>query len=374
MIAQALNGWTLIEERFDDDGVSGATLNRPALQRLLIEVRAHRVEQVIVYRLDRLARSVVGSVRLLEEFRKHKTKLVIVTAPELGCGAQDNLVLNILASFAEFEREMIASRIAEARVALKARGRRIAGAVPYGYDADPGTKQLVPNESESAVVKWMFEEAAAGKLPAEIAQAANERGWRTKITAGRRNGKLHGGGLWTARQILATLRNPVYIGSFREKNGVRGGHHEPIVSGEIFASVADQLQSRRTRAPGKRYNIDWPFKGRIQCAMCERPMTPHLIRYKNWLYRYYRCRSTEGGRKPCSRQVCAQDIETAVQQQFWINWRVKLESNQLRDHVESIIYDWRDDSIRAFLIRPEPAPEAAKIEPPPQVTARRRRR
>ena len=176
--------------------------------------------------------------------------MVVVTAPELGCGAQDNLVLNILASFAEFEREMIASRIAEARVSLKVRGQRIAGAVPYGYDADPQTKQLVPNESESAIVKWMFEQGSTGRCPAEIAKAANERGWRTKITVGRRNGKRNGGGLWTARQVLATLRNPVYVGSFREKNGTRAGHHDPIVSTLVFATVAEQLQSRRTRAPG----------------------------------------------------------------------------------------------------------------------------
>ena len=218
----------------------------------------------------------------------------------------------------------------------------------------------------------MFEQAAVGKLPAEIARVANEQGWRTKITTGRHTGKSHGGGLWTARQVLATLRNPAYVGSFREKSGVRAGHHEPIVSGEIFGSVADQLQSRRTRAPGKRYNIDWPFKSRIQCAICERPMTPHLIRYKNRLYRYYRCRSTAGGRRPCGHQVCAQDIERAVQQQFWINWRVTLESNQLRDYVQSGIYDWRDGSIRASLIRPEPASNAAKNEPPPPITARKR--
>jgi DNA invertase Pin-like site-specific DNA recombinase len=95
-------------------------------------------------------------------------------------------MLNILASFAEFEGEMIAARIAESRDRLKARGRRIAGAVPFGYEADPRTKQFFPNPSEAAVVKWMFDQAAAAKTPAGIADAANANGWRTKEHAARR--------------------------------------------------------------------------------------------------------------------------------------------------------------------------------------------
>ena len=187
---------------FDDDGVSGATLNRPALQHLLVRIRDRQVDQVVVHRLDRLARSLIGCVSLVEEFRRHDTRLAIVTAPELGCAAQDNLVFNILASFAQFEREMIASRIAETRAQLKARGRRIAGAVPYGYDADPQTKQLVVNKDESGIVKWMFEAAASGQLPAAIAEATNRRGWRTKATVGRRTANQRGGNLWTPVRSL----------------------------------------------------------------------------------------------------------------------------------------------------------------------------
>ena len=120
-------GWLLIAERFDDDGYSGATLDRPALTRLREMVAPRQVDTVVIYRMDRLARSLIKSASLLEELRSHGVRLVIVTAPELGDAAGDNLMLNILASFAEFEREMIASRIAESRTRLKARGQRIAG-------------------------------------------------------------------------------------------------------------------------------------------------------------------------------------------------------------------------------------------------------
>jgi len=209
-------GWLLLPDRFDDGGYSGAITDRPALQRLLALVRNREVDRLVIHRLDQLSRSLLGCASLLHDLREYGVGLVIVTAPELGCRAQDAFMLNILASFAEFERQVIAGRFAESRARLKARGMRIAGAVPFGYDADLRTKQLVPNIGESAVVRWMFEQAAAGQTPSEIADGANVKGWRTKEHTDRRTGTRRGGNPWTARQVIATLRNPVYLGLFRE--------------------------------------------------------------------------------------------------------------------------------------------------------------
>jgi DNA invertase Pin-like site-specific DNA recombinase len=346
-------GWLLLPDRFDDDGYSGATIDRPALQKLLTLVRNREVDRLVIHRLDRLSRSLLGCASLLHDLRENGVGLVIVTAPELGYGAQDGFMLNILASFAEFERQVIAGRIAESRVRLKARGLRIAGAVPFGYDADPRTKQLVPNIGESAAVKWMFEQAAAGQTPAEIAEGANVKGWRTKEHTGRRSGTKRGGNPWTARQVIATLRNPVYLGLFRENHDFRIGHHEPIVTSELFANSAAQLQTRRTRVPGTHYQIDWPLQGRITCAVCGRPMSPHTIRYRNFLYRYYRCRSTAGGRKPCGHQVSAPAIEASLLQNVEVLYG--LDAKQIPEHVESVVYDHRDGSIRVKRIPPPDA-------------------
>jgi DNA invertase Pin-like site-specific DNA recombinase len=183
------------------------------------------VDQVIVHRLDRLSRSLRDSAKLLHDSRQVDVALVVVTAPELGYSAQDSFMLNILASFAEFEREMIAARIADTRARLKQRQVRFAGGVPFGYDADRRSKQLVPNEGESAVVKWMFAEAAAGKKPADIAAEANGLGYRTKVSVALRTGNKRGGNSWTARQVVATLRNPVHIGMLRDGDGARLGCH-----------------------------------------------------------------------------------------------------------------------------------------------------
>ena len=312
-------------------------------------MRDRWVDRVVIHRLDRLARSVFACSDLLREFRKFGVGLVVVTAPELGGSAQDGFMLNILASFAEFERELIAGRIADSRARLKARGLRIAGALPFGYDADPRSKQLKPNAGESAIVKWMFEQAAAGQTPAEIADGANANGWRTKKTTARRTARTRGGNLWTARQVITTLRNPVYLGLFREKHDFRIGHHEAIVAHELFAAAAAQLEARRTRTPGKHYQIDWALQGRITCATCERPMSPHTIRYRKFIYRYYRCRSTAGGRRPCGHQVSAQVIEARLR--------------EIRDHVESLVYDHRNKSVRAKVVPPpEPGSDGNSAE------------
>ena len=259
MRSQRPAGWLPLPDRFDDEGYSGATTDRPALQRLLALVRARKVDLVVIHRLDRLSRSVLGCATLLEEFRKFGVGLVIVTAQELGHSAHDSFLLNILTSFAEFEREMIAARIAESRARLKARGLRIAGSVPFGYDADPRSKQLVPNAGESAVVKWLFEQAAAGRTPAEIADA-NTNGWRTKERTARRTANTRSGNPWTARQVVATLRNPVYLGLFRDKHDFRIGHHDPIVTHELFAAAGAQLSARQTRDPGQHYQMAWPLR------------------------------------------------------------------------------------------------------------------
>lgn len=330
--SQREHGWTLLPERFDDDGYSGASLDRPGLNRLLAVVRRGGVDQILIHRLDRLSRSVRHCVTLLDEFRRLEVGLVVVTAPELGHSAQDNFMLNIMASFAEFERELIAARIADSRARLKSRHLRFAGGIPFGYNSDRRTKQLVPNQDDSAVVKWMFSEAARGQKPSDIAEAANARDYRTKSTAG--------SGTWTARQVVATLRNPVYIGMLRDGDSVRVGCHEAVIDDEVFNAVGKALDARRTgKQDGFHYGPIWPLKGKIQCATCGRPLTPHSTRKGNWVYRYYRCRATAGGRPPCGYQVAAGQIETAVADQLPGHSRHDLDSERIHQHVESVVYD-----------------------------------
>jgi site-specific DNA recombinase len=277
-------------------------------------------------------------------------------------------MLNILASFSEFEREMIAARIAESRESMKARHLRIAGGVPFGYDADRYSKQLVQNEHEAVVVKWMFAEAAAGERPAAIADKANSRGWRTKTSVALLTGKQHGGNPWTARQVLATLRNPVHIGMFRDHGGVRLGCHEPIISDAQFTEVAKLLEARRTRtAQSVTYGPMWPLKGKIKCGNCGGSLTPHSSRRGNKVYRYYRCRSTRGGRKPCGYQLAAGIIESIVADQLPRAHRDELDSQRIRAHVESAVFDIQTWTLTIRLVPKDDRSVAVQIGPPDPV-------
>lgn len=142
-------GWTWTQLRYDDEGESSEHLERPALQRLLRDVRSGQVDRVAVHRLDRTSRKLFGFASLLDELQLRQIPLTVVTSPEFDGTATQSLIANILMSFAEFEADMTRERMADTRRALKAKGRRVAGRVPYGYTTDPRSKQLiiVPTEA-----------------------------------------------------------------------------------------------------------------------------------------------------------------------------------------------------------------------------------
>ena len=286
----------VLDERFDDHGRSGADLDRPALQRLLTLVRGRKVRAVVVHRLDRLSRRVADCASLMAEFKDLGVRLLVAAAPELADSASHTLLLNLMSCFAEFEREMIVSRIAEKRASLIARKRRIAGRTPFGYSADCA-KQLVPVPEEATIVRELFEFVSAGMLPCEIEKIAAERGWRTRT-----------GRSWTARQVLDTVSNPVYTGHFRVPGGTRPGVHSAIVSQGLFERCARITASRRTTPNGPRRRTVWTsLQGKVRCARCGQLMSIHVnhrgsVRYLS---------SVAGGprrvrkRVPAPRSVCS---------------------------------------------------------------------
>jgi site-specific DNA recombinase len=235
------------------------------------------------------------------------------SSQKLGVTAEHNLLLNLMASFAEFEQQMTRERLADARAALKRHGRRVAGVVPYGYKADPVTKQLVVVKAEARRVRQMFEMAADGKKPAEISAIANERGWRTKQRTSK-NGNVTGGGRWTARQVLAVLSNPVYAGLIRHGEQLRPGAHEPIIERALFDRVRKITTSRRTSSRDRKsMSVAWPLRGILRCGHWGRPLSPSISGYKNFRYRYYRCRSDAGDKPACKGvSLPAHEIEIFV--------------------------------------------------------------
>ncbi len=288
--------------RYDDPGQSGEDLDRPALQAMLAEIETGNLSHVIVYRLDRLSRRLRDTIQILDSFHRHQVELKIVTAPMLGESASSQFMLNLLASFAEFEHSLISDRIQESIRARRRGGRRLSGKPPFGYDLDKTTKGLIVNADEARKVRKLFRRAIDGQTPRQIAEYANKRGWTTKLHISRSSGKHLGGNPWTARQILELLRNPVYAGCLRgETGGRRPGDHPAIIKPEQFDEVQSRIDARRP-ATRKRQSLDLPFKGKVFCGECGRVMSPHVVhnRQKPHIgYIHYRCRSQAGGRPPC---------------------------------------------------------------------------
>jgi DNA invertase Pin-like site-specific DNA recombinase len=312
--ANALQGWIALEERFDDVGQSSATMDRPALQRLLERVAAREVDRVVVHRLDRLVRSVRAWTEIVATLKRYGAQLTIVAGDlQLGDLVMDNLVLNVLASFAEFEREIIGERLRDARASLRIRGIRNAGRVPFGYTADELTRQLVVQPEQAQTVKRMFEMAADGAPPSAIAM------WINSLSHDDRR-VLNGRAAWSPKGVLRVLGNRVYVG----RMGAVADAHDAIVDEQLLAKVREAVDARRTRAPGRRNQEAgdlFLLRRLLRCVHCDRLMTtsssralpdgPTKPKGRKLVVppRYYRCR----GQRACrGTQVAAEDIEQRV--------------------------------------------------------------
>jgi hypothetical protein len=307
--------WYPIAERFDDEGESGATLERPGLAKLLRRIEGDEIHRVIVYRVDRLTRKLADLARLASHFERHRVGLTIVHGNiDADAGSLAGLQVNMLATFAEWEREIIRERIADTRGAIKARGERSAGRVPLAYRTDPATKQLVIDEGAAGAVRWLFTEASKGTTTNDLVKKANKKKLAGKV--------------WSARAVLRLLTNQTYAG--HRPDGAPG-RHAPVVSAEAFSKVQALIDGRRTRAPTKPSERDAdeqkaielfnPFvlRGLIMCGTCGKTMTPSMSeaitpklvkrfqRKPNAVPRFYRCR-TAG----CAGQVPALEAEQMV--------------------------------------------------------------
>ena len=265
--------------------------------------------------MDRLTRKLADFARLASHFERHRVSLNIVYGNiDADAGSLAGLQVNMLAAFAEWERDIIRERIAEMRGAIRTPGERSAGRVPLGYRTDPDTKQLVIEAKLAAVVRWFFEQAAKGTTTNDLVTRANK-----KKLAGRK---------WSSRSVLRLLTNQTYAG--RRPDGAPG-RHTPIVSAEPFFKVQALIDGRRTREPTKASERDAdeqkvieqfnPFvlRGLITCGTCEKTMSPsmseamtlklvkRLLKKPNAVPRFYRCR-TAG----CAGQVPALVAEEMV--------------------------------------------------------------
>jgi DNA invertase Pin-like site-specific DNA recombinase len=235
--SQAHEGWKLLPQRYDDGGISGGTLDRPDLQRLLTDIEAGLVDVIVVYKVDRLTRSLTDFAKLVEVLDGHGVSFVSVTQQFNTTTSMGRLTLNVLLSFAQFEREVIGERIRDKVAQSKAKGIWMGGPVPLGYDL--GDRELLVNPTEAELVREIYElyleKGSVRALKVEL----DRRGVRSKVRH-QKNGRVTGGGPFSRGHLYCLLANPIYIGKLPHKGKLHDGKHDAIIEpGDLRRPEAD---------------------------------------------------------------------------------------------------------------------------------------
>jgi DNA invertase Pin-like site-specific DNA recombinase len=301
--SQRAEGWVMVRDHYDDGGFSGGTLERPALRRLLADIEQGRIDIIVVYKIDRLSRSLMDFAKLVETMEAHGVTFVSVTQSFNTTTSMGRLTLNILLSFAQFEREVIGERIRDKFAASRARGMWMGGKVPLGYDVV--ARKLVINEDGAARVRRVFElfvETGSGTETARRLQAEG---------VASRSGRLLDKG-----DVYKLLNLRTYVGEVSHKGQVYSGEHQAIVPRELWNRAHAVMQvSPRTRAAQNRQHAPALLKGLI-FGVDGRALSPTHTMKNGRLYRYYVAqrvlKGDAAGDDSIVRRVSAAEIEAAV--------------------------------------------------------------
>ncbi len=310
--SQKAEGWLPVPDRYDDGGFSGGNLERPALKRLLVDIEGGRIDCVVVYKIDRLTRSLMDFSKLVEIFERGKVTFVSVTQHFNTTSSMGRLTLNILLSFSQFERELAAERIRDKFAASRKRGIWMGGHPPLGYDVQD--RRLVINDTEADLVRHIFKHYIKIGSTTTLTQELAESGHHSKawVTT---SGKTRGGKPFNKGTLLKILGNRVYIGEAVHKTKSYPGEHEAIITQADWDKVQSILASNAPkRANRTRAQTAAPLKGILRCGTCGRAMKPSHTRKGGRLYRYYTCQNAlKNGHDACPlRTVAAREIEGIV--------------------------------------------------------------
>jgi site-specific DNA recombinase len=293
-------------------------MERPALKRLLAGIDSGNIDCVVTYKVDRLSRSLLDFARIMELFDKHSVSLVSVTQQFNTTSSMGRLTLNILLSFAQFEREIISERTRDKMWAARRKGKWIGGQPVLGYDVDPNGSKLVVNEEEAARVRAIYKLYLDYQALIPVVQELQRRGWYAKrwIT---RKGHERGGKPFCKNSLYRLLTNVVYTGKIAFKGAVYEGEHDGIVDPDLWQEAQKILQ-RNGRTGGREVRNKYGalLKGILYCTACGTGMVHTYTSKKGKRYRYYVClNAQQRGWSSCpSKALNAQEIEDAVVNQI----------------------------------------------------------
>ena len=309
--SQAHEGWRLVHGRYDDGAFSGASLDRPALQNLLSEIKASKIDVIVVYKVDRLTRSLTDFAKLVELFDQHSISFVSVTQSFNTTSSMGRLTLNVLLSFAQFEREVIGERVRDKIAASKAKGIWVGGSVPLGYASVNKKLVVVPKEAETVrLIFRRYLELGSIRDLAENLDLEEIRTRRQSLASGQTRGGIRFG----VGPLAYLLRNRFYVGEVIYRGTIHLGEQEPILDRPLFDAVQSKLAASATDRQLKLRSSLSLLTGRIFDDRGNR-MTPTHTNKQGARYRYYvshavlQKRSNEAG---AVTRVSAPDVETLV--------------------------------------------------------------
>jgi site-specific DNA recombinase len=283
--SQRHEGWTLVPDYYDDGGFSGGSMERPALKRLLADIAAGKIDVIVVYKVDRLSRSLADFAKMVEIFDAHTVSFVSVTQQFNTTTSMGRLTLNILLSFAQFEREVIGERVRDKVAASKRKGMWMGGSPPYGYDVIE--RRLVINDAEAAVVRKIFQRFLVLRSTTKLTEELRQEGCLTKsyVTG---SGRHKQGRLMDKGFLYKLLSNPVYLGETRHRDQVYPGQHIAIIDRAQWLEVRRIMEENPTaRGNAARAQNPALLRGLIRCGGCDSGMTPTHTRRHGRQYRYY---------------------------------------------------------------------------------------
>jgi site-specific DNA recombinase len=312
--SQKHEGWVALSDRYDDGGFTGGNMERPGLRRLLADIEAGRVDAVVTYKVDRLSRSLLDFARLMETFDKYGVRFVAVTQQLDTRSSLGRLSLNVLLSFAQFEREIIAERTRDKISAARRKGKWTGGSPVLGYDVDPRGGRLIVNEDEAVRVRAIFDLYLEHRSVIEVVRAVNMRRWTTKRWT-TKDGREHAGRPLGKSDVYRILTNVVYTGQVNHKGTTYPGEHPAIIDPTVFQKVNDRLnQNGLTGGKEVRNKYGALLRGLLHCDACGTAMHHTYTAKGGRRYRYYVCHTAQQqGWDACpSKSLPAQQIEDSV--------------------------------------------------------------
>jgi len=317
---QKSKGWVFYPENYyEDGGFSGGNMNRPGMARLKEDIADGKIDMVVCMKLDRLSRSIIDFVELQKFFEEHNVHFVSVTQDIDTSNSSGRMLLNILITFAAFERDLIIERTRLAVDGSKKRGKFCGGVPMLGYKIDPYTKQLVVNEEEAKIVHLIFDKyIALGSIQATVSEI-NRIGIKTREWVSISSGKQHAARKWNTGSIHRILSSPIYAGFVQHHEKIYKGEHQALIPEKEWNKVQAMLAENSPTKRGVHHHMhDHPFGGHVRCGHCNCALTPTFTKKQGKKYCYYICsKSNKDPDHECPvKRVPAGDLEHAILSQL----------------------------------------------------------